>query len=583
MNFIDEHTLLIFFAQVFILLLFARGLGEIFSRLKLPEVAGEILAGLLLGGLIFGKITPELHGQLFPKTKSIFYMLETLSWFGVLFLLLIAGLEIDLSNVVRHQKSLFFASVSTLGIPLVIGFIWAILFAKQIVPEGTPQWVFAVFIGLTSGIAAVPVIAKILHDMDLLKTDVGFLSLSIATVGDLIGWTFFTVLLGVVAEEQVRLFPAFRILFFTILFLMVSLTVGRTIVNFLVKKIAQSNLPKTKSMLTFVFLLSLFMGTLTQWIGIHGLFGFFIAGILLGESSYLDENARETIKQVIFSFFAPIFFANIGLKIQLSHGLNVSLVLILLMIAMGGKFVGGYLGTRMGGLSGKDALMAGAAVSPGGAMEIVLALLALEYKLINMDIFVAIVLMAIFSSLFAGPLLAWFAKKGEIISIARFFRKDLFIVNCEEEDKVAVLGAISKKIAEIIPDLEYEMLYKEALRREELLSTGMERGLALPHVRMNGLKEPLIAYAYHSRGVDWNSLDGIPAQHIFFIVTPQDDPGFQTMIISRLAGLWRDRQFIQKLEQVKNFDQFLELFNQYLKKLEESLKLKQITVQKNKE
>lgn len=571
-QFIDEHTLLIFFVQIFLLLLLARGMGELFAKINLPEVAGEIIAGLILGKLIFGKFWPSLHGSLFPDSEGLFYMLETLSWLGVLFLLLIAGLEIDLSNVVKHQKSLIIASFTTLGVPVLIGSAWAFIFGKAILPENTSLWIFSIFIGLSLGIAAVPVIAKILHDMNMLKSDVGFLALSIATVGDLIGWTIFTVILGLRIEDNVRFLPAFKMILFTVLFIWFSLTLGRKIVNFLIQKIAQSNLPKTKSMLTFVFLLSLFMGTITQWIGIHGLFGFFIAGIILGEASYLDESAKENIKQVIFAFFAPIFFANIGLKIDLTHGFDVSLVLILLVIAMGGKFLGGFLGTRWGGLARDDALLAGAALSPGGAMEIVLALLALEYNIINMKIFVAIVLMAIISSVLAGPLMSWLAKKKKLVSIATYFKPELFLSDCSSDSKEETLKILCQLVSEKIPVISFQKLYDDVLKREKMLSTGLERGLAIPHVRIKDLKEPVVVYAYHEKGVDWNSLDGLPAHHIFFIVTPEDDPGYQTRIISRLAGLWHKKDFIKKMQETKKFEDFIKVLNNFLVQLEKNMK-----------
>ncbi|GAB4173532.1 MAG: hypothetical protein Kow00108_08340 [Calditrichia bacterium] len=568
MQFIDEHTLLIFFLQVLVLLFLARLLGELFSKLNLPEVAGEIVAGLLLGGLVFGKLFPELHSSIFPESEGLFFMLETLSWIGVLFLLLIAGLEIDLSNVVKHQKSLITASISTLGLPMVVGTIWGLVFVADLAPQGTNPVVFALFLGIASGIAAVPVIAKILHDMNMLKSDVGFLSLSVATVGDLIGWTFFTVILGLVAEQTFSFWPAFRIIFLTLLFIFVSLTIGRRLVNNMVKRLAQSPLPKTKSMLTFVFVLALFMGLITQWIGIHGLFGFFIAGILLGESTYLDENARETIKQVIFSFFAPIFFANIGLKIHIHEGFNLGFVIVLLIIAMGGKFLGGFLGTRYGGLSKNDALLAGAALSPGGAMEIVLALLALEYKLINMEIFVAIVLMAVISSILAGPLVAWLARREKRISIANYFSEKLFFSPLESKDKNEALRLIADKIGEAFPELDNNILYIQSLERERLLSTGMEKGLALPHVRIKNLETPLIAYAHSKEGIDWNSLDGLPAHHIYFILTPEEDPGYQTRIISRIAGMYRDGEFCKSIDEVKDFKDFIAVINATLEKLE---------------
>jgi Kef-type K+ transport system membrane component KefB len=192
------------------------------------------------------------------------------------------------------------------------------------------------------------------------------------------------------------------ILVSTVIFTAVCLTVGRGLCNRSLLWMKHKRLPETGSSLTFVCLIGFLCGAITLKIGIHALFGFFIAGMMVGECSALSEKTRHVISQMVHAIFIPLFFASIGLKIDFLASFDLFLVAFIFLIGLGGRFIGAWLGTRLAGQSRANRLLISIAHTPGGEMQIVVGMLALEYGLITEPVFVAIVFGAVASSLTLG-------------------------------------------------------------------------------------------------------------------------------------------------------------------------------------
>ncbi|MEJ2627656.1 MAG: cation:proton antiporter [bacterium] len=273
------------------LLSLAKFLGYLVNRWGWPVLVGEILCGILLGPTILGRILPSWHHTLFPADMVQQNMLETISWVGVLFLLLVTGFEVRLSSVWKQGKTA--VTVGSVGviIPIIIGFVvfyW--LPASYRGPESN-RLIFTLLLSTAAAISAIPVIAKILYDMDILKSDLGLTTLSAFVVNDILGWLIFTLVLGFAGStSQLYDTTPLRVFFEIILFGTICLTIGSKLVGRMAKAIKESILPQTATILTFITILASLCGIITQWIGVHAILGFFVAGIMAGNTEEISEH-----------------------------------------------------------------------------------------------------------------------------------------------------------------------------------------------------------------------------------------------------------------------------------------------------
>jgi Kef-type K+ transport system membrane component KefB len=265
--------------------------------------------------------------------------------------------------------------------------------------------VFALFMGTAMAISALPIIARTLMDLNLFKTKIGMIIIAAAMFDDLIGWILFSVVLGMINTGS----DPFHFLYtlgYTILYAVLMLSAGRIIIN---KSLpwAQKNLSWPGGVLAFSLGLAFLGAAFTERIGIHAIFGAFIAGIAVGDSVHLSEKTREIIHQFVTNIFAPLFFVSIGFKIDFIQNFDAQIVSVVLLLAVVCKLLGAGLGALWGGLSVKESLAVGFGMNARGAMEIVLGLLALQAGVITAPLFVALVVMAVVTSIMAGPMLQY--------------------------------------------------------------------------------------------------------------------------------------------------------------------------------
>jgi len=245
----------------------ARALGELFRRRGQPPLTAEVLVGVILGPTVLGTYAPAIHQMIFPPDPVQQYMLETVSWIGVLFLLLSSGLDVDLSVAWKQRKSSLIIALSDIFLPLLTGFGLAMLIPdEQIV--GDRRFLFAVFVGTALTISDLPIALRALNDTNILRSDLGLLILSALTINDIIGWVIFTVTLSL-AAEVVGLGYVAGVFIGTIGFAAICLLPGRKAVSFVFNKVHSLNLPQPGTSLTMVVLLGTLCGLITQMMGIH--------------------------------------------------------------------------------------------------------------------------------------------------------------------------------------------------------------------------------------------------------------------------------------------------------------------------
>jgi len=566
MHFISEDYIFLFLAQICILLSLAKLLSTLINRWGWPALVGEILCGILLGPTILGRIFPSLYAGLFPADLIQRNMLETMSWIGVLFLLLVTGFEVRLSTVWKQGKTSL--TIGTVGviIPIIVGFLAFYWLPESYRGEESNRVIFTLLLATAAAISAIPVIAKILHDIDILKSDLGLTILSAFVINDILGWLIFTLVLGFAASvSNMSDISPLRTFFEIVLFGTLCLTIGSKIVGKIAKWIKQSSLPHTATILTFITILASLCGVITQWIGIQAILGFFIAGIMAGNTEEISERTREIISQMVHAVFVPIFFVSIGLKIDFIANFDIFPVLLFTFIAIAGKFIGAWIGGYMGGMKKNEALSVGIAHIPGGAMEIIIGVLAFELGLISNTIYVAIVIAAITSSIAVGPLLAWSIKPRHYINISCYLSKKAVEINLSAETRWEAIRILTEKAVGHIKYLDKENVFSAVKKREESMGTGLELGTAVPHARIPKLEKPIIAFGRTKHGLDWDSPDGYLTRSVFLILTPEEDSGIQVQILSAIARLMTKPNIQAKIMNVTDTDEMYQILSKGLK------------------
>ncbi|MBN3927149.1 cation:proton antiporter [Nostoc sp. NMS4] len=410
---LGHHELLLVLVQLSLLLLVARGLGELMRRINLPPVVGELLAGVLLGPSLFGLLLPDLQAHIFPKSQEQSNLLSVISWLGVLFLLIVTGLETDLKLILRKGKTALLISLGGIIVPFITGFGLGWLLPESFLANPEKRLVFSLFIATAMSISAVPVIAKVLMDLNLIRRDIGQVTLAAGMTDDTIGWILLSVVSGLASSGKFDFGTIFHSVSAAILFLAIAFTIGRTIVDQILRWV-DDYVGGIAASISVVLILSLSAAALTHGLGLEAALGAFVVGILAGQSRRFSNEAGHLLEVFTAAFLAPIFFASAGLKVNLLTLLvpqTFIFGLIVLVVACVGKFTGAYLGSRVGGLSHWEGLAMGSGMNARGAMEIVVATIGLSLGVLNPQMYSIIVMVAIVTSLMAPPLLRWTLSK----------------------------------------------------------------------------------------------------------------------------------------------------------------------------
>ncbi|MBN2362658.1 cation:proton antiporter [candidate division WOR-3 bacterium] len=533
-HFLDESHILLFLLQIFVLLSSAKLLGLIFSRLKQPTVTADILVGIIWGPTIIGRLFPNFFGALFPDDIIQRNMLETIAWTGILLLLLSTGLEVNFSSIWKQKKKAAKISSFDIFLPMIISGIFIYFLPSKYLVDPDNRILFTVFLSTIMTISALPVAIRAMKDMNLLKTDMGFLVISCLSINDIIGWMIFTIVLGIFSHGSFDIVFTLKIAGATLLFTVAALTAGRHVISFIVTQIKKRTHDNSGYALTAVVLTGLAFGAMTQRIGIHALFGFFIAGMIAGEAKDLSEKTRTTISHIVHAVFVPLFFVNIGLKFDILANLDLFLVAFMSLIGIIARFLAAYIGTIFARTPRQNRATIAVLHTPGGEMHIVISTLAVELGLITQSVYVAIIAGAIISSIILGPWLSFVVgKRYRGQGVLKFSRKGI-IEDLGVEEKFKALEILCASASDIC-GLEKSLILNEVSAREELVSTALEEGIAVPHARMKELKKPVVVFGKSETGIDWDSPDGKPSQLVFLILTPQDDVDMQIQILSFIA------------------------------------------------
>lgn len=558
MQALDSSKLTLMFLSVGVLLGSARLCGELAKRAHQPSVVGEILAGVLLGPTLLGAVAPGAEALLFPATGEVAVLRRGLITLALTLYLLVAGMEVDLSTVWRQGRPALLVGTIGLAVPFGLGFAGA-WFAPTWVSRLEPSTplVFSLFFATALSISALPVIARTLLELNVFRTDLGMMIIAAAILQDLIGWIVFAIVLGLMGSSTGHGLGIAATIGLTLAFVVGMLVIVRPLVHRVLPWL-HAYVSWPAGVLALILTLALLAAALTEWIGVHAIFGGFIAGVAVGDSRHLRERTRATVDQFISAFFAPLFFGSIGLEINFLKNIDWLLTAVVLLIACAGKIAGSQLGARLGGVSRRESWAVGFGMNARGAMEIVLGLLALESGVIGKRLFVALVLMALITSTVSGPLMQRTLRRRSPRLLADHLVGRAFLPELSATDREAAIRELARAIAPAV-GVSADELGDAAWRREQIMSTGLGEGVAVPHARLAGVRDAKVAVGLAYDGIDFDAPDGRAARLVFLIVTPENDDGAQLEILSDVARLFHSPAEVQAALSVRSFSELLAL------------------------
>jgi Kef-type K+ transport system membrane component KefB len=551
---VGAHEVTRFLLALGVLLMAARGLGELARYFGHPTVLGELSAGILLGPALFGRVAPEWSAWLFPSSGPSVVVLDGLRTLSVTLFLLVAGLEIDLTRISRCGKSAVLVGLSGIAVPFALGWVTATSAPELVGYEpraGHGLVVFALFFATALSISALPVIAKTLMDLRLYKTDFGMIVIASAILNDLAGWIVFAIILGMIQSTDIA--PnVWGIALSAVGFAALMLTVGRWIVHRTLPWV-QAHTAWPGGVIVFSISVALVSAAITDMIGIHAIFGAFLAGVALGDSAHLRERTRSTVAEFVSSFFAPLFFALIGLRIDFVSNFDWITVSIVLLISCLGKIIGCGVGARLAGSPARESLAIGFAMNARGSMEIILGLTAFQNGLIGERLLVALVFMALATSIISGPAIQRALGRHKPARFAPAMSGKRFVRALLAQDETAAVRELSAVTA---ASSKLEAARIEAAVRERGNPHTFD-GVVAFCGRVDGIEWPLAAFGMSRAGVRLGA--GHSASLVFLVLTPSHKPDFEAELLRDLETALEDESLRAKILAVESYTELLAL------------------------
>ena len=554
------HEVLTMLLGLGILLGLARMFGELAKRFGQPSVLGEILAGIVLGPSILGHVSPDLMNGLFPRTGANAIAIDAFSQLAMVLFLLVAGMEVDLSLMRKQGKTALSACATGKLFTFALAFTVALSAPTLLdAPESVGIMPFAFFYATALSVVALPVIAKTLMDLALYRSDFGMTVIAAAILHDVISWILFAFTLSIVGTNVSHGFSPFMVCILTALYLAGMLTIGRWAIDKSVPWI-QAHTSWPGGILGFSVAFALLSSALTEWFGVHAVFGAFIAGLAIGDSPHLRQHTRTIINDFVSFIFAPIFFASVGLKVNFVTDFDPMLTGIVLFTAMAGMIPGSFIGARLTGMQRRESLALGFALNSRGAMEIIIGLLGLQYGLITKPMFVAFVIVALGTAIVSGPMIQFFLESTRPKRFKDALNAKAFVGELDAVDRRSAIEKLAQAVAPNT-NLNVQAIINAVWSREELMPTGLGHGVAVPHARMAGIKTPVVAVGFSRGGIDFDAFDGEPAHLILLLLTPQEDSRAQLELLADIGRCFAHGDNVRKAIQISNYTEFRALLN----------------------
>ena len=400
--------------QIIIILFFARLFGYLFKKIGQPAVIGEIVAGIVLGPSILGFYFPEITHFLFPPASL--GTLNFLSQIGLILFMFIIGMELDLKAIGKQAYDAVVISHASIIIPYTLGMGLAYFIYKDYAPAGSSFLSFALFMGIAMSITAFPVLARILKEKGLTRSQLGTMALTCAAADDLSAWCILAAVIALVKSGS-----SISVLYtigLAIIYVLVMLKVVRPALQRL-EHVYHNRETKRTAVMAFLFVMLIVSSYITSIIGIHSLFGAFMAGVIMPASFDFRKIVTDKIEDLSILLLLPLFFVITGLRTQIGL-LNESYLWItfawILLVAVAGKFGGSAIAAKVVGQSWRDSLSIGVLMNTRGLMQLIVLNIGYDLGILSPEIFAMMVLMALVTTFMTGPaldLIHWLMPEKE--------------------------------------------------------------------------------------------------------------------------------------------------------------------------
>jgi Kef-type K+ transport system membrane component KefB/nucleotide-binding universal stress UspA family protein len=408
----------LFLAQFIALLVLGRLLGELMVRIGQPEVMGQLLAGIVLGPSVFGSLWPDAQHAMFPSGAAQKGMIEAVGQVGVLMLLLLTGLETDLSVVRKIKRPAISASFFGISIPFAIGFALGEFLPVELLPNPESRLITALFCGIALSISSVKIVAMVVRSLGFTHRRVGQVLLAAAILDDTVGWIILSAILGLARRGHVDGQAVMQTMASTVVFLLVSFTLGRRIVSLLIR-LANDYLLSEMAVITVILVVMGLFALATDALGVHTVLGAFVAGMVIAYSPILTQHIEVQLRGLTVALFMPVFFGLAGLSADLSILKQPALLgwaAAFIAAASVGKFTGAFIGGRLGALTTRESFALGCGMNARGSTEVILASLGLALGALSTTLYTLIVTMALVTTLVMPPMLRFSLRRIPINS-----------------------------------------------------------------------------------------------------------------------------------------------------------------------
>jgi Kef-type K+ transport system membrane component KefB len=398
-----HHPLSIFLLQMMVIIVASQFFGFLFRRMGQPSVMGEILAGIVLGPSVIGSAFPAFTDFVFPAASLT--NLQMLSQIGLVLFMFVIGMELDLNLIRSKARSAVFISNASIVVPYFLGVALSYFLYKQYAPPSIPFYAFALFMGIAMSITAFPVLARIIRERGLTNSKLGAISLTCAAANDISGWCILALVIAVVKAGSIG--SSLYTMLLAAVYIVVMLTVVRKALRRLARK-ADGDKSLKGSAMALIFLVMLLSAYISEVIGIHALFGAFLAGIVMPDEWSFRKLIIDKIEDVALVLLLPLFFVFTGLRTQIGLLNDWSLwgvCLVIIAVAIAGKLGGSAIAARIKGETWQDSLAIGALMNTRGLMELVILNIGFDLGILTPEVFTMMVVMALVTTLMTAPLL----------------------------------------------------------------------------------------------------------------------------------------------------------------------------------
>ncbi|MGQ3013929.1 MAG: cation:proton antiporter domain-containing protein, partial [Flavobacteriales bacterium] len=397
------HPLAILLVQIITIILAARLFGWIFKKIGQPSVIGEIIAGIVLGPSVLGHWFPGLSEQLFPLTSM--GNLQILSQIGLILFMFVIGMELDLKVLKNRAHEAVVVSHASIIIPFALGMGLAYFVYQSFAPEGVQFLSFALFLGIAMSITAFPVLARIVQERGMNKTRLGAMAITCAAADDITAWCLLAAVIAIVKAGS--MVSSLYVILLAAAYVLVMLKVVRPFLK-RVGELHSSRENLSKPVVAIFFLTLILSAYVTEIIGIHALFGAFMAGAIMPENARFRNIFIEKVEDVALVLLLPLFFVFTGLRTQiglLNDPYLWKVTALIIAVAVTGKFAGSAIAARIVGQNWKDSLTLGALMNTRGLMELVVLNIGYDLGVLTPEIFAMMVIMALVTTIMTGPAL----------------------------------------------------------------------------------------------------------------------------------------------------------------------------------